>query len=169
MVKITPARLFLFLFALWILYSFFKRVIWYLTELSFSYHENKDLERIITTTCYDAAFGRSAPGVCKTYNDKWNVPIFIRALKPVFEGTHSCMDFPCSDILYSFTNSWIGFTVLAISTLIVVSMLISYIQSLIVFGSTKNFTNTYSIRDRNAIELEMPTFQRRTYEEIKED
>jgi hypothetical protein len=56
----------------------------------------------------DHTFQHDAPETCQTADVEKSRWPFLRSVGVVFDRTHSCVNYPCSDILRSIFDSWAG-------------------------------------------------------------
>lgn len=116
---------------LWIGFSIVTRCFWFLTALFENYYINSDLIAISVNSCSNPSYARALPEACIISSSKLNVPFFIRAFNEgVISKTYSCIDYPCSEIIYSLTSSWIGIMIIVILLIMIISRIMNYIENL---------------------------------------
>jgi hypothetical protein len=144
-------------FLAWIAFTVVERLIWFTQELFNSYYIGYDFREISQKSCQDPAFARALPTVCTLSTQKTNVPYFLQAFNDgVLSRTYSCIDYPCSEILFNITNSVPGMIIAIIIAIITLSRIMKIIEDS-VMGRTD-----YSNRKSNSVQyvaLPMPTYE----------
>lgn len=62
----------------------------------------------------DHEFLHSAPKVCEKAKDEHRRWPFVRSIGIVIDSTHSCINYPCSDLLRGVFDTWAGIIVVAV-------------------------------------------------------
>jgi hypothetical protein len=129
--KNTTLKYLKYLFYIYLSITILKRGAIFITACFSNVGAVDDYTEISAEICKQMPIVRRFPEICKESNEKITVPSIVRAFGEVIDNTYSCIDMPCTTLLYMLLNNWFGYVILVILGFSIPTVLIALAQGLV--------------------------------------